>query len=222
MRLVTHNLLKCNIRNVENGYPLKILLEKLEIISMEYNPGREVHHHTMYHIHTISSEVHVCNFLLFIELVQKMLKRINWSALKTAAIDLSIENTFNALHIIDPSLFHDESFLRYIHHLLFEVHILEGWLECPETGRKFPIKDGIPNMLLHEDEIWFKFLTTKTNRIRRKQQKSLFTRSFDRVITYVIIISSCGRLTAATAACGRFHWRSARARTRRCAGNLQR
>ena len=24
---------------------------------------------------------------------------------------------------------------------------------CPETGRKFPVADGIPNMLLNEDEV---------------------------------------------------------------------
>ena len=30
---------------------------------------------------------------------------------------------------------------------------MEGELECPETGRKFPIKRGIPNMLLDEDEV---------------------------------------------------------------------
>jgi hypothetical protein len=27
-------------------------------------------------------------------------------------------------------------------------------LTCPETGRKFPVTKGIPNMLLHEDEVW--------------------------------------------------------------------
>jgi multifunctional methyltransferase subunit TRM112 len=30
---------------------------------------------------------------------------------------------------------------------------VEGILLCPDTGRKFPIKDGIPNMILHEDEV---------------------------------------------------------------------
>lgn len=32
-----------------------------------------------------------------------------------------------------------------------EVHLLEGELVCPETGRKFPVRQGVPNMLLHED-----------------------------------------------------------------------
>jgi multifunctional methyltransferase subunit TRM112 len=29
----------------------------------------------------------------------------------------------------------------------------EGTLVCPESGRKFPINKGIPNMLLNEDEV---------------------------------------------------------------------
>ena len=63
------------------------------------------------------------------------------------------------------------SLLSELHHLLFEVHVIEGFLICPESGnpkpissvaifmidiyagRKFPIHDGIPNMLLHEDEV---------------------------------------------------------------------
>ena len=48
MRLVTHNMLKCNIKGVENGYPLTILVEKMEIIAMDYNPGL---HHSQYVIH---------------------------------------------------------------------------------------------------------------------------------------------------------------------------
>ena len=47
----------------------------------------------------------------------------------------------------------DETLLKKIHHALLEVEIEEGELECPETGRRFPIKNGIPNMLLLEDEI---------------------------------------------------------------------
>ena len=36
---------------------------------------------------------------------------------------------------------------------LFEIHVMEGTLICPDTEREFPIKDGIPNMILHEDEL---------------------------------------------------------------------
>ena len=47
----------------------------------------------------------------------------------------------------------NEELLQKLHHLLLEIDVLEGQLECPETGRVFPITDGIPNMLLNEDEV---------------------------------------------------------------------
>ena len=40
-----------------------------------------------------------------------------------------------------------------LHRILFDIHVLTGVLVCPDTGREFPIKDGIPNMILHEDEL---------------------------------------------------------------------
>lgn len=33
-----------------------------------------------------------------------------------------------------------------------QVGLEEGSLVCPESGRKFPVVRGIPNMLLNEDE----------------------------------------------------------------------
>ena len=66
----------------------------------------------------------------------------------------------------------DLDFLRKAHHALLEVcggvknifqknkfsffaqiEVINGDLVCPETSRKFPVTDGIPNMLLNEDEI---------------------------------------------------------------------
>merc|ERR1712212_1357384 len=47
----------------------------------------------------------------------------------------------------------DETFLRHLHHVLLEVELLEVNLVCPESGRKFPVSNGIPNMLLNEDEV---------------------------------------------------------------------
>lgn len=34
-----------------------------------------------------------------------------------------------------------------------QVGLEEGSLICPETGRRFPVVKGIPNMLLNEDEV---------------------------------------------------------------------
>ena len=47
----------------------------------------------------------------------------------------------------------DEGFLKQAHRVMVEVEVLEGELQCPESGRKFPISEGIPNMLLREDEV---------------------------------------------------------------------
>lgn len=47
----------------------------------------------------------------------------------------------------------NEDFLRKVHHVLLEVEVINGDLVCPESGRKFPINDGIPNMLFNEDEV---------------------------------------------------------------------
>ena len=63
----------------------------------------------------------------------------------------SIE-TFN-----EEEMLKNEDLLKKLHHILLEIEVMEGDLECPETGRKFPIKNGIPNMLVTEDE-WNKKL----------------------------------------------------------------
>ncbi|XP_018806844.1 multifunctional methyltransferase subunit TRM112 homolog A-like [Juglans regia] len=53
----------------------------------------------------------------------------------------------------DSSLLDSDEFLTKFHHGLLELHLEEGALICPETGRRFPVNKGIPNMLLHEDEV---------------------------------------------------------------------
>ena len=47
----------------------------------------------------------------------------------------------------------DDAIILSLHRALFDVYLVEGYLVCPDTGRKFPVKDCIPNMILHEDEI---------------------------------------------------------------------
>ncbi|KAL8241277.1 hypothetical protein R6Q59_014632 [Mikania micrantha] len=53
----------------------------------------------------------------------------------------------------DQSVLDSDEFLRKFHHALLELHLQEGALVCPETGRRFPVNKGTPNMLLHEDEV---------------------------------------------------------------------
>ena len=47
----------------------------------------------------------------------------------------------------------DEDFLKSVHSLVMDVHVMEGSLVCPNCGRAYVIKRGIPNMLLQEDEV---------------------------------------------------------------------
>jgi multifunctional methyltransferase subunit TRM112 len=47
----------------------------------------------------------------------------------------------------------DEALLKAVHHALMDVHVIKGFLVCPESARKFPVTQGIPNMLLNEDEV---------------------------------------------------------------------
>ena len=43
--------------------------------------------------------------------------------------------------------------LRALHHVLFDVQVLEGSLACAESGQQFPIAEGIANMMLPEEVV---------------------------------------------------------------------
>ncbi|ESN90700.1 hypothetical protein HELRODRAFT_166404 [Helobdella robusta] len=124
MKLLTHNLLtSAIIKGVKEGYPLNLLATEVKVLNVEYN----------------------CEF------IKKMLGRVNWPALYKAAD--SIGHASSLPKDVPENFEANEDFLKNAHHALLEVEVEEGFLECPETGRKFPINKGIPNMLLNEDEI---------------------------------------------------------------------
>lgn len=127
MRLLTHNFLQSNVRGTTRGYPLKI------------NP----------------SELLVEDSPVDKELVRKMLPKIKYFAVVAALAEISEKSPSKLPEIPNelPEGDLDESVLEALYQVLFNVHVLEGELVCPDTGRKFPIKKGIPNMILHEDEI---------------------------------------------------------------------
>lgn len=87
-----------------------------------------------------------------LEITKNTLRRIHWDCLKSAIIDLNLSmDEFKSLENLDNIT--DENILKILHHYLYEIDIVSGFLVCPETSRKFPINESIPNMLLHEDEI---------------------------------------------------------------------
>eukprot|EP00299_Pterocystis_sp_00344_P018169 c9075_g1_i1.p2 GENE.c9075_g1_i1~~c9075_g1_i1.p2 ORF type:complete len:138 (-),score=16.13 c9075_g1_i1:22-396(-) len=83
------------------------------------------------------------------EFIRHILPKLEWRALRQAL------DTLRPLCNEVPSLPDDipsdagenEQFLAAVHSAIMEVSIMEGCLVCPSTGRKFPIRNGIPNML---------------------------------------------------------------------------
>ena len=47
----------------------------------------------------------------------------------------------------------NEEVLQQIHHALLELEVMSGKLVCAHCGREYIIEQGIPNMLLREDEV---------------------------------------------------------------------
>eukprot|EP01031_Cornospumella_fuschlensis_P037755 gene37755-45868_t len=128
MRLITHNFLKCNLKGLDDsqGFPLQIECNEKEIVESQFSE----------------------------ELVKNVLRKINFDALKSACRDLSIGEAILSLEQWNPEMIESNAdLLREIYRVLFDTHVQDGNLVCPTTGRKFPVKDGIPNMLLHEYEV---------------------------------------------------------------------
>merc|ERR1712076_310235 len=78
--------------------------------------------------------------------VQRMLEKIDYGALLSALTDLKYSHSL-------PSELPETPDLKQLHHVLFEIEVLDGNLVCPESGREYPIMRGIPNMLLTEEEV---------------------------------------------------------------------
>ena len=123
MKLLTHNMLQCHIKGVKNGYPFKIEAEKVETREMDYDP----------------------------DFLRHIFPRIQWNALRQGAKSLGISPPLP--EVVTDEMLNEDEFLKAFHHALLEVHLEEGALVCPETGRKFPVSQGIPNLLLQEDEV---------------------------------------------------------------------
>lgn len=126
MRLLTHNMLKCNVKGVKNGYPLNIDAKEVAVEETDFNE----------------------------EFVQRMIPKLEWGAFLQAASQLAGQTKLPELPSeVTDELMADTEFLKAVHHVLLEVKVVEGGLVCPESGRVFPITKGIPNMLLQEDEV---------------------------------------------------------------------
>ncbi|KAM7264796.1 hypothetical protein ACFE04_002479 [Oxalis oulophora] len=117
-------MLSSNIKGVANGFPLTIQVEKTVTKEVDFNP----------------------------EFLRHIFTKLEWKALVDAAKTMG----YTELPEETPTLTEIETnddLLRKLNHALLELHLEEGALLCPETGRKFTVSKGIPNMLLNEDEV---------------------------------------------------------------------
>lgn len=91
------------------------------------------------------------------ELVTRLLPKIKYNVLVQALIEVSTQyehgDDLPELPADLPSEELSDALVANLHKVLFDIHVVEGYLTCPDTGRQFPIKEGIPNMILHEDEL---------------------------------------------------------------------
>ena len=53
---------------------------------------------------------------------------------------------------LSQEMVNDATFMQALYHVLMNVHLVRGILTCPVTGREFPVVEGIPNMMLEEDD----------------------------------------------------------------------
>lgn len=126
MKLLTHNILTSKvIKKVINGYPLKLVANKVEVKKSDFQP----------------------------DFVRRMMERVNYDVLFTAANTVNQGEGLPKPEEYKEDLLNDEDLVKRLHTALLEVEIIEGELICPETGRSFPIQNGIPNMLANEDEV---------------------------------------------------------------------
>uniref|UniRef100_UPI00358E29BF multifunctional methyltransferase subunit TRM112-like protein n=1 Tax=Myxine glutinosa TaxID=7769 RepID=UPI00358E29BF len=123
MKLLTHNMLTSHVKGVVSGYPLRIKAKEVQLNAVDFNA----------------------------EFISRMIPKLEWKALREAAESVG---HLNDLPLEVPSEHQDnEEFLQKVHHVLMEVEVEEGVLQCPESGHEFPISKGIPNMLLNEDDV---------------------------------------------------------------------
>ncbi|KAG7276947.1 hypothetical protein CRUP_010267 [Coryphaenoides rupestris] len=123
MKLLTHNMLTSHVKGVTKGYPLLIKATEVKVNEVEFNS----------------------------QFVCRMIPKLEWSALVQAAEGLGHLEDLPAE--LESDYQNNEEFLKKVHKVLLEVEVVEGSLQCPESGREFPISRGVPNMLLNEDEV---------------------------------------------------------------------
>jgi multifunctional methyltransferase subunit TRM112 len=78
------------------------------------------------------------------DFMRHIIPTLEWAALQKCAQAVGVEGLPGAY---SAALLEDTEFLGFVHNLLLDIHVMKGTLICPETGRQYPIVDGIANMM---------------------------------------------------------------------------
>mmetsp|Transcript_26088 Transcript_26088/g.44781 ORF Transcript_26088/g.44781 Transcript_26088/m.44781 type:complete len:123 (-) Transcript_26088:116-484(-) len=79
--------------------------------------------------------------------IRMLLPTLDWKAVDIAAQAIGLKGIPAEY---DPKFLEDKDFLLAMHNLLLDIHIIKGFLVCPESGRRFPIENRIVDMMLDE------------------------------------------------------------------------
>lgn len=157
MKLMTHNMLMSP--GTRNGFPLAIEVEKMEVVEAEFNAdfcARMIEKlewaALVATVASVRAGAAAAQFAIL-----RAIRSLQPRACTAAQPHRRSRATLRAAQLklekgeLPPAVPEDyatnEEFLKALHHVLLEVEIVEGVLVCPETDKRFPIKEGIPSML---------------------------------------------------------------------------
>ena len=128
MRLLTHNTLKSNSAGAKGkGFPLRVTVAQVRVDEDEDGMDDDTK----------------------IRFIQGVLPNVDWPALVAASQAMGITTL---PPVLTEDLAENNTFLVALYHVLMNVHLVQGVLTCPVTGREFVVQNEIPNMVLEEEE----------------------------------------------------------------------
>ncbi|DBA05241.1 TPA: hypothetical protein N0F65_007403 [Lagenidium giganteum] len=138
MRLLTHNMLICQIRACVDtairepgarplNFPLRIVPEMDGVV--------------------VAATLYSKDFMLHI------MKSIDYPALVQTTKELNHPEVPVLPDTLPDDLTTADELLQSIHKVLFDTNIVEGEMICNNCSRSYPITNAVPNMLLEDDEL---------------------------------------------------------------------
>jgi multifunctional methyltransferase subunit TRM112 len=143
MRLLTHNMIQCNVNSktcpTGSKYPLKLNVDDWETMPVDYN--QEFLQETLFSKVNWSALMATC-------------KSLNWPLLKSLTEQKDDDEEEKGMADIEegpePG---SDAWWHLLHDILLQRNIKEGYMKCSGCEHIFPIKASIPNMLLSNEEI---------------------------------------------------------------------